>query len=77
MVQARKYPNFVLIFHGDLFSRDPAIIDLGVWTATGAPEITPKGGALRALPFGVLSGAPGAIQTVKIDDFRVRGGRFS
>ncbi len=35
----------------------------GVRTAPGAPETTPKGGALRAPPFGVVSGAPGAVQT--------------
>ncbi len=34
----------------------------------GAPETTPKGGALRAPPLGKVSGAPGAIQTPKIDD---------
>ncbi len=41
---------------------------LGVWTAPGAPETTPKGGALRALPFGMDYGVPGAVQTPKIDD---------
>ncbi len=43
----------------------------GVWTAPGAPETIPKGGVLRAQPFGVVSGAPGAVQTPKIDDFWV------
>ncbi len=41
----------------------------GVWTAPGAPEVTPKGVALGAPPFGVVSGAPGAVQTPKIYDF--------
>ncbi len=44
---------------------------LGVWTAPGAPEATPKGGALRAPPFGVVYGAPGAVQTPKTNDFWV------
>ncbi len=44
---------------------------LAVWTAPRAPETTPKGGALRAPPFGVVSGAHGAVQTPKIDDFWV------
>ncbi len=43
----------------------------GVWTAPGAPETTPKGGVLRAPPFGVVSGAPGAVQTQNNDDFWV------
>ncbi len=43
----------------------------GVWTAPGAPETTPKGGALRTQPFGMVSGTPGAVQTPKIDDFWV------
>ena len=46
---------------------------LGVWTAPGASETTPKGGALRASPFGVVVGAPGAVQTPKIDDLWVPG----
>ncbi len=37
----------------------------------GTPESTPKGEALRAPPFGVVSGATGAVQTCKIDDFWV------
>ncbi len=41
---------------------------LEVWTAPGASETTQQGGAL---PFGVLSGAPGAVQTPKVDDFWV------
>ncbi len=40
----------------------------GVWTTPGAPENMPKGGALRAPPFGVVSGALGAVQTPKVDD---------
>ncbi len=43
----------------------------GVWTAPEAPETTPKGGALRAPPFGVVSGDRGAAQTPKIDDLWV------
>ncbi len=44
---------------------------LGVPTAPGASEATPKGGARSAPPFGVVSGAPGAVQIAKIDDFWV------
>ncbi len=33
---------------------------IGVWTAPGAPESIPKGGALRAPPIGIVSGASGA-----------------
>ncbi len=40
----------------------------GVWTAPGTPETTPKGGAGSAKPFGVVSGAAGAVQTPTIDD---------
>ena len=40
----------------------------GACTAPGAPETTPKGGALRAPSFEVVSGAPGAVQTPKIDN---------
>ncbi len=53
------------------FSGTQKSSNLGVWTVPGVPESTPKGGALRAPPFGVLSGAPRAVQTVKIDDFWV------
>ncbi len=45
---------------------------LGVSTAPGAPETTPKGGALCAPLFGMASGAPGAVQTPKIKDFWVQ-----
>ncbi len=41
---------------------------LGVWTAPWAPETTPKGGARRAPPFGVVCGPPGAVQTPKINN---------
>ncbi len=44
---------------------------LGVWTAPGAPETTPKGGARSAPRFGVVYGAPGAVQIPKIYDFWV------
>ncbi len=43
----------------------------GIWTALGAPETTPKGGALRAPPVGGVSGAPGAEKTPNIDNFWV------
>ena len=46
----------------------PKSVMSGVWTAPGAPKTTPKGGALRAPPFGVVSGTPGAGQIPKIDD---------
>ena len=46
---------------------------LGLWTAPGAPETIPKGGALRAPPFGVVSGVPGAGQTPNIDDLWAPG----
>ncbi len=46
--------------HEKIYSRDPEIIDFGVWTAPGA-----------APPFGVVSGATGAVQTPRIDDFWV------
>ncbi len=49
--------------HENLLFRDPEIIDLGGLDGPGAPETTPKGGTLRAPPFGVVSGAPGAVQT--------------
>ncbi len=39
-----------------------------VWTAPGARETTPKGWALSAPPFVVVSGAPGAVQTPKNED---------
>ncbi len=39
---------------------------LRVWTAPGASETTPKGGALRAPPCGVIYWAPGIVQTPKI-----------
>jgi hypothetical protein len=34
-----------------------------------APETALKGRVLRAPPFGVVSGASGAVQTPNIDDF--------
>ncbi len=37
--------------------------------APGAPETTPKGGARSTSLFGMVSGAPGAVQTPNIDDF--------
>ncbi len=43
---------------------------LGVETAPGAPETIQKGGGRRPLPFGMVLGAPGAVQTPKIDDIR-------
>ncbi len=43
----------------------------GAGTAPGVPENTTKGGARSAPPFGVVSGAPGAVQTTNIDDFWV------
>ena len=42
----------------------------GVWTAPGTQEHTPKGGGLRASPFGGVSSAAGAAQTQQIYDFR-------
>ncbi len=36
---------------------------LGVWKAPGAPDTIPKGGALRAPTFGVVSEVPGTVQT--------------
>ncbi len=44
---------------------------MGVWTAPGAQETTPKGGARSAPPFEVVSGAPGSDQNRKIYDFWV------
>jgi hypothetical protein len=55
------------------FSGTQKSLIFGVGTAPGAPETTPKGGALRAPPYGVVSEAPGVAQTPKIDDFRVQG----
>ncbi len=43
---------------------------LEFWAAPGAPKALPKGGVLRPLPFGRVSGAPGAAQTPKLTDFR-------
>ncbi len=42
-----------------------------VWTALADPETTPKGWERSAPPFGLVSGAPGAVQTPKIYDFWV------
>jgi hypothetical protein len=53
------------------FSGAQASSILGVWAAPGAPNPTPRGGALRAPPFVVVSGAPGAVQTPNVDDFWV------
>ena len=61
-------PPLYSCYHENLFSRDPEIIDF--W-GLGGPETTPKGGALRAPPFGVVWGVPGAVQTPNIDDFWV------
>ncbi len=41
----------------------------GVRTAPWVPETTPKGGARNAPLVGVVSGATGAAQTPKVDDF--------
>ncbi len=57
--------------HEDLFPGTQQASILGVWTAPGAPETTPKGGARSAPPFGVVYGAPGAVQTPKIYDLWV------
>ena len=46
---------------------------LGVWPAPGTPETAPKGGARSAPPFGMVSGAPGAVQSPNIDAFWVPG----
>ncbi len=46
---------------------------VGLWTAPGAMKTTLNGGALRAAPFGRVSGAHGAVQTPKINDFWVPG----
>ncbi len=54
------------------FPKTQKSLVLGVWTAPGVPETTPKGGALGAPPFEVVSGAPGAVQTSKIYDFWVQ-----
>ncbi len=46
-----------------------------MWTAPGAPETTPNGGARSAPPFGVVSG-PWGRPDPKIDDFCRRASRF-
>ncbi len=71
MTMPRVNPTSYQYFHENLFFMDPAIIDFGGLDGPGGPETTPNGGALRAPPFGVVSGAPGAVQIPKIDDFRV------
>ncbi len=38
----------------------------------GGPRNHSKGRGALALPFGVIYGAPGAVQTPKIDDFWVK-----
>ncbi len=40
------------------FSGTQKTLIFGVWTAPGAPETTPKGGARSALYFEVVSGDP-------------------
>ncbi len=40
----------------------------GVCAALGASDAPPRGEARSAPPFGVVSEAPGAVQTPKIDD---------
>ncbi len=42
---------------------------VGVWTAQGAQQTTPKGAGLGAPPLRMVSGASGAAQTTKINDF--------
>ena len=42
---------------------------LGFWTAQGPQKPLEKAGCEAPRPFGAVSGAPGAIQTPKIDDF--------
>ena len=49
----------------------------GIWRAPGATETIPKGGGLRPPPLGTVFGAPGAVQTSKIDDFWVPENKFS
>ncbi len=49
----------------------------GIQKSSGAPETTPTSGALRAPPFGVVSGAPGPVQTAQIDDSWVPENNFS
>jgi hypothetical protein len=43
---------------------------LGVWAAPGARETLAKGWGRSPPPFGRVSGAPGAAQTLKMTDFR-------
>ncbi len=49
------------------FSGTQKSLILEVRKAPGTPETTPKGGARRAPPFGVDSGARGAVQSPKIN----------
>ena len=44
---------------------------LGVWAAPGAQETIPNGGGRSPQPFGMVSRAPGAAQTPKMDNLRV------
>ncbi len=53
------------------FFWNPEIINSGGLDGPGAPETTPKGRVLRTPPFGMISGAPGAVQTSRIEDFWV------
>jgi hypothetical protein len=52
---------------------DPEILYFWGLEGPRALGTLPKGGALRAPPFGMVSVAPGAVQTSKIDDLRVEG----
>ena len=45
------------------FSGTPKSTIFEISTAPGASETTPNGGARSAPPFGVVSGAPGAVQS--------------
>ncbi len=66
-------PTSYLYNDENLFSLDPEIIDFWGLDGPGGPETNPTGGALPASRFGVVSGAPGAVQTSKIDDSWVPG----
>ncbi len=61
----------------NVFFLDPELIDFWGLDGPGVPEPIPKGGALRAPPSGVVSGALGAVQTPNIDDFWVPENEFS
>ena len=73
LVCVRTVARFLVLFvEKNIFTRRWSI--LVVWPAPGDRETVLKGGWLRPPPFRRVSRAPGAGQTSKIGNFRIRGG---